>query len=83
MDMGPDLGAAMQLISQVQAQICTLQRSISIMNDWCRNQFEVQYELQQQLKQQQAQLQKAEQQFTFFVFFKSAANMKETQKNPK
>ena len=76
--MGPDLGAAMQLISQVQAQICTLQRSISIMNDWCRNQFEVQYELQQQLKQQQAQLQKAERQFTFF--FESAANMKETQK---
>ena len=48
------------------------------MNDWCRNQFEVQYELQQQLKQQQAQLQKAERQFTFF--FESAANMKETQK---
>ena len=74
---GSDLEVAMQLIYQVQEQITTMQRSISIMNDWCRNQFEVQHAQQQQLQQQQAQLQKAEKQF--YDFFESAANMKDTQ----
>ena len=45
--MGSDLEVAMQLIYQVKEQITTMQRSISIMSDWCRNQFEVQYEQQQ------------------------------------
>ena len=75
--MGSDLEVAMQLIYQVQEQITTMQRSISIMSDWCRNQFEVQHAQQQQLQQQQAQLQKAEKQF--YDFFESAANMKDTQ----
>ena len=75
--MGTDLEVAMQLIYQVQEQITTMQRSISIMSDWCRNQFEVQHAQQQQLQQQQAQLQKAEKQF--YDFFESAANMKDTQ----
>ena len=75
--IGSDLEVAMQLIYQVQEQITTMQRSISIMSDWCRNQFEVQHAQQQQLQQQQAQLQKAEKQF--YDFFESAANMKDTQ----